>query len=240
MTTVHIAELELSDFWEASSLHDHNAAAFANRVLGFEPDERGVHPFAGSGPPVALAPVRDRFQRRLEARRSGRCFSARPLDDRALTRILAAVGTDSGGRSVVPSAGGLGSVHTFGVGSNVEGPVAASVFRYDAAVHAVHRIGDAPPTDELRRLFQLECDGTPQLILVFVADLAPVLRKYGPRGGRFVVQEAGHAAQNVSLRLTCDGLTGYVLGGTLDRDVLTLLGVAHLDAIVVGAVACGR
>lgn len=232
-------ETAFADFWEASSLNDFNAAAFGNRVLAYEHGDRGVHPFDGAEAPLALRPVRDRFQRSLAARRSVRKFSERRLDHNQLTHILASVGSDQSGRPILPSAGGLASVHTFGVAANVSGPCEGIVFRYQASTHAVQRIIEAPPADELRRMFKLDCDGLPQLLLAFVADLGPALRKYGERGGRFVIQEAGHAAQNVGLRLAHDGLNGYILGGVLDTDVLCLLGLAHLNAAVVGAMACG-
>jgi hypothetical protein len=54
------------------------------------------------------------------------------------------------------------------------------------------------------------------------------------------LQQVGHAAQNLGLRLAADRLAGYVLGGGLDREVLALLGVAHLPVRYGGAVAAGR
>lgn len=239
LTSDAVATEAAASFWEESSLHELNAAAFGTRALGFDPGEPVVPAFAGAEPPVALPRVRDRFQRSLEKRRSSRSFTEAPLSARDVARILAAVGRDAHRRRVVPSAGGLHAVHTFGIGSNVEGPGAGRLFRYDDTSHAVQDFGASPGTAELRRLFQLDCDGEPQLILVFVAELGPTLRKYGSRGLRFVLQETGHAAQNVGLRLAADGLAGYVLGGTLDAEVLSLLGVAHVDATVVGAMACG-
>ena len=239
LTSNAVATEAVASFWEESSLHELNAAAFGTRALGFDPGDPGVPAFAGAAAPVSLPRVRDRFQRILERRRSTRTFIDAPLAARDVARILAAVGRDGHGRRVVPSAGGLHAVHTFGIGSHVEGPGAGRLFRYDDAGHALQDFGASPGTAELRRLFQLDCEGEPQLILVFVAELGPTLRKYGSRGLRFVLQETGHAAQNVSLRLTADGLAGYVLGGTLDTEVLSLLGLGHLDAIVTGAMACG-
>lgn len=232
--------LEANDFWEASSLHAHNAAAFGSRVAAYRPVDRGVHPFAGSAGPVALRPVRDRLQRLFAARRSGRAFGDTPLTARQVERILASVGAGRDGSPVVPSAGGLGSLHTFCLGLNVRGPCAGRMVRYGAREHAVFDVGPVPAFGEVRRLFGLRCDGIPQLVLVFISDTSELLRKYGPRGMRFVLREAGHAAQNVGLRLARDGLAGCVLGGSLDREVLALLRLSHADAVVTGAMACGR
>jgi hypothetical protein len=75
---------------------------------------------------------------------------------------------------------------------------------------------------------------------VLVVDLAAVTAKYGARGGRFALQQVGHAAQNLSLRVAADGLTGYLLGAALDREVLEVVGVAHTGVRYGGALACGR
>lgn len=75
---------------------------------------------------------------------------------------------------------------------------------------------------------------------MLVVDVAGVSRKYGARGSRFALQQVGHAAQNLGLRLAADGLTGYVLGAALDHAELDLLGVAHTGVRPGTAVACGR
>lgn len=227
------------DFWEASSLDELTRAEFGNRVLTFEAGERGVPPFTGATPLAPLRRVNDRFQRQLAARESGRRFSTAAMTAKQFERILAAVGRDESGRRLVPSAGGLEAVHTFGLASRVDGPAAGQLFRYDDTSHAIQPFGAVPQPTEVRRLFQLDCDGDPQLVLLFVAERSATMRKYGARGLRFLVQEAGHAAQNVGLRLAHDGLAGYVLGGALDREILALFGLHHVDAILIAAVACG-
>ncbi len=228
----------LHDFFEASSLDSMTAASFAAHLSSFEADRRGVHPFEGVAPLESLGEVDDRLQRVFAARRSRRSFDSAFLEARAVDRILASVGF-AGGSRLVPSAGGLDAVHCFGFGVRVHGPGRGQRFRYDAAAHAIQAIGSVPDESEVRRLFQLDCDGTPQLVLAFVADVGHAAEKYGTRAGRFVLQEAGHACQNVGLRLAHDGLAGYVLGGALDLEVLSALGLAHLDARLVAAMACG-
>lgn len=234
------AETPVQAFVEASSLHQLNATAFGSRIGAFDPPPEGVAPFSYPAAVQPLRPVNDRTQRLLGARRSGRSFGTSPLTEQEVTRILAAVGADEGGRPVVPSAGDLRSIQTFGLALATEGPTAGQVFRYDTTGHAIQPIIATPEPTEVRRLFLLDCDGDPQLIVLFVADLRRVIAKYGDRGGRFIFQEAGHAAQNVGLRLAADRLTGYVLGGALDQEVLSVLGLAGSTAVVAGAIACGR
>lgn len=237
----------LYDFWEASSLDRMRVAGFASRLLSYEDQAPAVHPFTAAGAPMALRPVRDRVQRLFATRRSSREFSPHLLRHRHIERILASTGpcspsspTSRQGRRVVPEAGGLAAVHVHAVVRHAWGPLAGHVVRYDHTSHSATVVGDVPDDDELRALFQIEGSTMPQMLVVFAVDLGPVVAKYGPRGGRFVFQQVGHAAQNIGLRLAADRLRGYVLGGGLDREVLELVGLAHTQARYGGAVACGR
>jgi hypothetical protein len=199
-----------------------------------------VHPFTPPGAPTSLRPVRDKVQRLLESRRSGREFSDRPLRHRDVERILAATGPAGDGRRVVPEAGGIDTVHTYAVIRNAEGPLGGQVVRYDHRAHTATALRPVPDDDQVRSLFLFDIPNLPQMVVVFVVDLAGVVAKYGPRGGRFALQQVGHAAQNVGLRLVADGRRGYVLGGGLDVPILQTLGLAHTNARYGGAIACGR
>jgi len=64
--------------------------------------------------------------------------------------------------------------------------------------------------------------------------------KYGDRGYRFVLLEAGHVAQNVVLAALSLGAAAVPLGGYFDREVDDLLGLNGIDESVVYAVALGR
>lgn len=232
--------LALDDFWEASSLDIHRRTAFAARSAAYDPPPAGVHRLTPPTAPLALRPVGDRLQRLLAARRSGRTFAGPALRHRQVERILAAVGPTADGRRTVPEAGGLDAVHAYAIVRRARGPLGGRVVRYDHRAHAVHDIAAVPGDEELRALFQIEGETLPQLVVVLVVDPAEVTAKYGARGGRFVLTQVGHAAQNVSLRLAADRLSGYVLGGALDDEVLRLIGVAHTGVRYGIAQACGR
>ena len=77
------------------------------------------------------------------------------------------------------------------------------------------------------------------MIVVSVLHLDELRRKYGDRALRFALQQVGHAHQNLSLRAAEGSLTGYVLGGVLDREVLNALGLDHTGALIGGAMAIG-
>ena len=64
--------------------------------------------------------------------------------------------------------------------------------------------------------------------------------KYGERGYRFVLLEAGHAAQNLILACQATGLGALPYGGMVDREVDALLGVDGLQISCVYAIVVGR
>jgi nitroreductase family protein len=233
----------MDDFWEASSFDELRMAAAAARMAAY-PEASGrppaVDPLMPATAAHRLRTVRDRTHRLLAARRSRRTFGRRALSRRQLERILASVGPAGPGRRTVPEAGGIDVVHAYAIVRRGGGPLAGSVVRYDHRRHAVHHLGPVPGDDELRRLFQLADADLPDVVVAFVLDVPAVTAKYGARGGRFALQQAGHAAQNVGIRLAADRLAGYMLGGGLDREVLALLGVAQLPVRYGGAMAAGR
>ena len=229
----------LEDFWTVSSLGQHNAAAFGAAVRNFEPFDLPVHPMTPPGSFTALPRTRDdRTQRLLSSRRSGRQFSTRSMETKTLSRVLTAVGHGSNG-ALVPAAGGVESIFHYVFAQRAEGEFDRAVLAYSPHHHGLAVIAEAPPMDEVRRLFSLECSGDPQIIVVSVLHLDELRRKYGDRALRFALQQVGHGQQNLGLRAAEDSLTAYILGGALDREVLDVLGLGHTSALVGGAMAIG-
>lgn len=64
--------------------------------------------------------------------------------------------------------------------------------------------------------------------------------KYGLRGYRFTLLEAGHVAQNVLLMCAALGLAAVPLGGFYDRPVDELLGVDGVNESILYSVCLGR
>ena len=140
----------------------------------------------------------------------------------------------------MPAAGGVEALFTYVFAQRADGGFGGKALAYSPEHHGVSVVADCPPAPEVRRLFSLECDGDPQLIVVSVLHLNELRRKYGDRALRFALQQVGHAQQNLGLRAAEDALTAYVLGGALDREVLNVLGLAHTGALIGGAMAIGH
>jgi SagB-type dehydrogenase family enzyme len=64
--------------------------------------------------------------------------------------------------------------------------------------------------------------------------------KYGDRGYRFVLLEAGHVGQNLSLVANGLGLGAVSVGGYFDRKIDGLLGIDGLNHSTVYIISLGR
>jgi SagB-type dehydrogenase family enzyme len=64
--------------------------------------------------------------------------------------------------------------------------------------------------------------------------------KYGQRGYRFTLLEAGHLVQNVVLMCAALDLAAVPIGGFYDRPVDMLLGADGVNESIVYAVCLGR
>ena len=112
----------------------------------------------------------------------------------------------------------------------------------DPATGELHRVGEAPA--DVLPLFvaepALEALLAASRPIIFVsADLARPSRKYGARGYRYALLEAGAAMQNASLAATERGLPLRAIGGIDDRAVHRLLALPE-TAVALLALLAGR
>src|SRR5262245_9738467 len=76
-------------------------------------------------------------------------------------------------------------------------------------------------------------------VAVIAADVERTLAKYGDRGYRYVLLEAGHCAQNLNVAAAALGLGTCNAGGFFDQELADLLTIdtdaeVHLYAVAVG------
>jgi len=65
------------------------------------------------------------------------------------------------------------------------------------------------------------------------------MKKYGDRGYRYILLEAGHVMQNLNLACTSLGLGSCNIGGFFDDELAGLLGLPVAQEAVLYAVAIG-
>ncbi|MGM0604301.1 MAG: SagB/ThcOx family dehydrogenase [Halobacteriota archaeon] len=84
-------------------------------------------------------------------------------------------------------------------------------------------------------------DHTSTSITMFMTGAFPRTKaKYGPRGYRFVLQEAGHASQNLLLVAEAMGLAALPLASFYDDRVNDLLGIDGVNEAVIASMSIGH
>ncbi len=157
----------------------------------------------------------------LQKRESYRRFSGDPLSRKELSQVLwAAQGLTRGwGARTAPSAGALFPLETYAV-------LADGVYHYLPGKHEILRLSDLDRREVLAAaaLGQEFIRQAPVTIATAVV-LERIARKYGSRGERYALIEAGHAAQNVLLEATALGLGAVPVGAFHDEAVRKALGL---------------
>lgn len=170
----------------------------------------------------------------IDRRRTRRSFAG-TVDDVDLATLLdAAYGVRDGKRRTVPSGGALFPLELYVVRP------ARGIHRYDPPLHALeeHDDGDAWPELVLASPVPSLLDGAGAVILV-LAVFGRTRFKYGQRGYRFALLEAGHVVQNVVLAAAALDVAALPFGGYFDARVDDLLGVDGVEESVIYAVVLG-
>jgi SagB-type dehydrogenase family enzyme len=160
--------------------------------------------------------------RALEARRSVRDFSTRPLSEGEMSQLLwAAQGVTHGdGYRTAPSAGALYPLELYVATS-------AGFFHYVPRGHRLARLGNT----DLRAAMQRAALGQPGIgsaaaVFVVAAVYRRTAVKYGAeRGARYVHIEVGHAAQNLLLEAAALGLGAVPVGAFDDPALARAIGL---------------
>jgi len=167
------------------------------------------------------------LERALQARRSERDYSKRPLSLADVAQLLwAAQGiTSRGGGRTAPSAGALYPLELYLVAGNVDS-LPEGVYRYQAKGHRLRLTTEGDPRKPLAKaaLGQSWVRRAPA-VLVVAGVYARSAKKYGQRARRYTHIEVGHAAQNVYLQAGARGLGTVIVGAFDDAAVQSVLGL---------------
>jgi SagB-type dehydrogenase family enzyme len=191
------------------------------------------------------------LDRIIRRRRTIRALVARPISLRWLSRILSnANGVTQWHPSLgdapswpfraVPSAGALYSIELRIAALHVPG-LERGVYRYHPYDHCLER------TDSHLRLEQLaeaslhhDSVRASAAVIALCADCDRLIAKYGDRGYRFALLEAGHIAQNVLLTCTALGLAAVPIGGFLDDECVSVFASHSPPAYLTYLLVIGR
>ncbi|HIK03178.1 MAG TPA: SagB/ThcOx family dehydrogenase [Trichormus sp. M33_DOE_039] len=203
-------------------------------------------------PVVELPPApRDNHLASLLSRRcSVRAFKNTEISQIVLAQLLDAACGINGVRQVEgytyegrnsPSAGGLYPIEMFVSIQAVTG-LSAGLYHYEPRGHGLHWVNETVPSEFIAPLLQQDYITHANALFILTGVFMRSLYKYGTRGYRFVLFEAGHQAENICLMAVELGLGSLCLGGFQDTSVNQILGIdgqrhAALYCVAVGTAA---
>ena len=166
----------------------------------------------------------------IYARRSRREYLERPLRIEEVSQLLwAAQGVTEPslwvGLRSAPSAGGLYPLEVYVVvrKGGVEG-LEPGAYHYGPHEHELTQTVRGDMSRELMAAcVDQEWVGAAPINLVFTGVIERTRVKYGERAWQYVLQESGHAAQNVYLQATALGLGGTVIGAFIESEIQRIL-----------------
>jgi SagB-type dehydrogenase family enzyme len=178
-------------------------------------------------------------------RRSCRSFAPREMPLATLAALLAGTQgiveiADVGfARRATPSAGGLFPLDAYVFAQRVV-DLPEGLYRYHQLGHALAEIDrKAVPERLAASLYAYPFVAEANVLMALAARFDRTQEKYGPRGYRYILLEAGHCAQNACLRAVELGLSTLCIGGFADSVINTQLGVDSARGGVVYVIAAG-
>jgi SagB-type dehydrogenase family enzyme len=244
--------IPLEDGTTLSQLFHLNSEPWANteayqQAFGYEVEYKEM---AGLNEPFALpAPTDSPLLKLLCARESCRAYQLQTMSQETLSTILKCAygvartaqmpGVGSGYFRTTPSAGGLFPLEVYALVRDVAG-VADGIHHYNVRRHALELIKEGRWFEEFdKTLISAPFILNANLIFFLSAVFNRSQKKYGPRGYRYILLEAGHVAQNLCLVAVEQGLSSLCMGGYTDAKLNRFLGFETAEEAVVYSVAVG-
>jgi SagB-type dehydrogenase family enzyme len=139
----------------------------------------------------------------------------------------------------VPSAGALYPLELYVHAASVSG-LAQGIYHFEPAAGVLRRFADGDCSDRFASsLAQPELARAAATVFTTVL-FERTIGKYGERGYRFALLEAGHVAQNMALCTAALGLAGTPIGGFFDYAVDELLEIDGVNHSTVYLFALGN
>lgn len=191
------------------------------------------------------------LMRLLRARESCRQYERRLLPLKKLATLLSgAYGIarvdhkilDGAGTLLrtVPSAGGLFPLEVYVVPQLVE-CVSDGLYHFNVRKHSLEPISTSICLSDFSPvLYGYPFIENANAVVFLSAVFSRTQRKYGPRGYRYILLEAGHVAQNICLLAAAEGLGSLCMGAFGDARLNRMLGLDGAREATVYAVGVGQ
>ncbi|MDI6823664.1 MAG: SagB/ThcOx family dehydrogenase [Bacillota bacterium] len=139
----------------------------------------------------------------------------------------------TGATRTAPSAGAIYPLALYVVAGHVQ-RLDPGVYQYDAGAHALRRVLAGDVREELAAAaLRQDWVRKAPLSVVIAADYPRIRERYGERGVRYALIEAGCVAQNIALQATALGLGTVVVGAFADEKVAGVLGAGEEPLLII-------
>ncbi|MBU0480460.1 MAG: SagB/ThcOx family dehydrogenase [Proteobacteria bacterium] len=181
----------------------------------------------------------------LQDRRSRRKFSDQALARKDLSLLLwAAQGiTGQAGKyffRTAPSGGALYPIETYLAINRVEG-IAAGIYHFEPQEFLLEKLTSSPPGPDLAAAaLGQNFAATAAVTFIWSAVFRRTMSKYGHRGMRYILLDAGHICQNLLLAAEALELSACPMAAFFDREMNDLLHLDPDEESVIYMAAAGR
>jgi SagB-type dehydrogenase family enzyme len=235
--------LSISELYHTNTkLNRWNAREYGQRVELFGSWQRGLstvfHPTGkvyAWAPSTRLATLPNEsfgLGQLVTARRSARSFHGESIDAAQLAFILqySAGVTDAATLlRAYPSAGAMYPLELYVIVLSVHGHE-PGLYHYSVHESSLSKIGAGDYRDRLSEaLFAEDLVRASSAVIVLSAVFHRSQIKYGERGYRMTLMEAGHLAQNMLLAATAQQVASVPIGGFIDDDLNEILGLDGIE-----------
>jgi SagB-type dehydrogenase family enzyme len=166
----------------------------------------------------------------IKRRRTIRSFTSRPLSLEQCSQLFWAaqgITEDRGYKRAAPSGGALYPMDIYAVvGENCVKGLEGGAYHYDPKSHTVSLVSEGDLRNKVAgaALSQTWMATAPLNILI-TAEYYRITGKYGKRGVRYAIIEAGHIGQNILLQSEAMGLGAGIVGAFNDEKVRRVINI---------------
>ncbi len=226
-------------FWENSKINRFNVREFGEQLAEFGRHKELSPQLFYPKQDIKLVKPDDSLAKIFRQRKSTREFSKKALNKKYLNNLFYCFSETRNNLRVIPSAGARYPIEVFALFYNVK-KIKNAVYYYNPDTHSLSFVSGSKSWEKEAFLYNFETKNPPAIVFVFVGFLDRVSQKYGERGGRFLLIEAGHYAQTLGIRLAYDNLAGVELGGIMDEEMKKKLKLQGTDAKILLGFAMGN
>jgi SagB-type dehydrogenase family enzyme len=228
-------------FWENSNLNDTRGRQMADRIGADSASSYTPSQPRFAATTHALPPPDDASATTWRQRHSGREFSTGAITVAELSSLCWPFAQRENGTRHSASGGGKYPLLVYAALLNIKDTPALNgkLGWYNPQAHGFTPIADSPAWTTLAQALSVEWSTAPAVVFFISARAEGSLTKYGERGGRFVLLEAGSYMGALGYEVARLNLAGVAIGSMRDDAVARLLALNTSIEIPVLAYACG-